>query len=420
MHIRGRLGKVLLSLAIGFSTVALTPWAGPVKAAPSVQIQLDGYPLPFPASPVVIEGTTLVPFRAISEALGIKVTWNAKTQQIIGQKQVEQTSKQVTLTLGSRIAFADRQKVTLAVAPRSIKGNTMIPLSFFSQQFGANVKWNAQTQTVSIVSPKESMYTLGFYALGSFWERKRIADLNAVAFGWSRIDDQGNFTLTGKEYQWPEAAGDITPEKLITDAAAGETSPYLMVYSVDSKLELTTLISNASKRQAAAKQITDTASEKGFKGVLLDMEGLGLTGEKKAAQNAYTAFVKEIVALAHASGLKVALALHPLNGAYKGYDYSALGKTADELIIMAYAYGDQKSPEPTNKVDEAIKLAMKEVDKRKLVLGISLASEQADSVNAKIGLAKRYDLKGIALWRLGLKTKEAVWNAMEQSIEFRS
>lgn len=83
---------------------------------------------------------------------------------------------------------------------------------------------------------------------------------------------------------------------------------------------------------------------------------------------------------------------------------------------MAYAYEDESGPEPMNKVDEGIRLALQQVDKSKLVLGISVYSENATSVNAKIGLAKRYGLKGIAIWRLGL-IGQPVWNEMSKSLE---
>ena len=79
-----------------------------------------------------------------------------------------------------------------------------------------------------------------------------------------------------------------------------------------------------------------------------------------------------------------------------------LASYADEIIIMAYDYSYEAGPEPLTRVNEAIQLAMKEVPKSKLVLGISMGSENAQSINSKIGLAKRYSLKGIALWRLGL------------------
>ncbi|MNP40049.1 hypothetical protein D3C76_1336560 [compost metagenome] len=83
---------------------------------------------------------------------------------------------------------------------------------------------------------------------------------------------------------------------------------------------------------------------------------------------------------------------------------------------MAYAYEQEKSPEPLGKVDEAILLALKEVDKDKLILGISMGSENENSINTKIGLAKRYGLKGIAIWRIGL-IGQAAWSEMSTSVE---
>ncbi|MNW65511.1 hypothetical protein D3C74_438990 [compost metagenome] len=83
---------------------------------------------------------------------------------------------------------------------------------------------------------------------------------------------------------------------------------------------------------------------------------------------------------------------------------------------MAYAYEGETGPEPMNKVDEAIRLALQQVSKDKLILGISVYSENKTSVNAKIGLAKRYGLKGIAIWRLGL-IGQPVWSEMGQSVE---
>jgi spore germination protein YaaH len=53
------------------------------------------------------------------------------------------------------------------------------------------------------------------------------------------------------------------------------------------------------------------------------------------------------------------------------------------------------------------------VPAHKLLLGISLPSERAESLQQKIGLAKRYGLKGIALWRLGLVSPE-MWSVLER------
>lgn len=397
------------------SSSALSPATH--AAAPGVSITLDGYNLPFPVAPTMVKGTTMVPFRAIAEALGIPVSWNQASKTITATATSGSGSKKVVLTMNSTNATVDGQKVTLAVAPQTINNNTMIPLSFFSQQFGADVKWDASTLTVSITSPVEDLYTLGFYAISSYDERAMVPDFDTVAYGWSRITTDGKFSTSNTEFKWPQAAGSDTPESMIQNTTAQGTSPYLMVYSVDGHGELTKNLENPTLQNQNIQSIIDTATTKGFKGIVLDFEGLGWSGDKAKAQSDYNAFVKNIATKAHQQGLKLTLALHPLNSSYTGYDYKTLGTLADDLIIMAYDYTDKKTPEPTDKVDNAIQLALKQVDRSKLILGISLSSEDENSVNTKIGLAKRYDLKGVAIWRLGIIGQKAM-DAMHQSVEF--
>ncbi|WNS46924.1 stalk domain-containing protein [Paenibacillus sp. MMS20-IR301] len=395
------------------------PVNGAQAAAPaSVSIQLDGYPLPFPVEPAVMSGTTMVPFRAISEALGIQVEWNQAARRITATQQsaADAAKTVVILTLGNTNASVNGTAVKLEAAPQNIRGTTMVPLKFFSQQFGAAVAWNQAAKTVSITSPKRDIYTLGFYAQKAYSEVSLIPSFDAVAFGWSRIDKTGQFTTTGTDFWWPEAAGDVTPESIVQNAAATGTAPYLMVYSSDSSLELSKNLEDPQLQAQTIASIVDLAASKGFQGIGLDLEGLGLTGDKGAVQSQYNAFVKNLSAAARAASLKLTVILHPLNSSYKGYDYKTLGSLADDLVIMAYAYEGEKGPEPTAKVDEGIRLALQQVSKDKLILGISVFSENESSVNTKIGLAKRYGLKGIAIWRLGL-IGQPVMSKMGEAIE---
>ena len=76
---------------------------------------------------------------------------------------------------------------------------------------------------------------------------------------------------------------------------------------------------------------------------------------------------------------------------------------------MAYDYGPR--PEPTNRIVQAVEQALKHLAPEKLVLGISLASENPSSILDKVDIAKRYQLQGIALWRLGLAS-DAMWQAL--------
>ena len=110
------------------------------------------------------------------------------------------------------------------------------------------------------------------------------------------------------------------------------------------------------------------------------------------------------------------LTLHPPNSAYKGYDYRELGRYADRIIVMAYDYGTV--PEPLELVIEAVERARADVPPEELVLGISIPSETVESIPAKVGIAKRYNLEGIAIWRLGLVLDE-IWSILRSTVASR-
>jgi hypothetical protein len=56
---------------------------------------------------------------------------------------------------------------------------------------------------------------------------------------------------------------------------------------------------------------------------------------------------------------------------------------------------------------------------RKLVLGISIPNETPESLFSKVGIAKRYQLEGIALWRLGLLTDEK-WGTLKSAVTLKT
>ncbi|MBC7325431.1 MAG: copper amine oxidase, partial [Moorella sp. (in: Bacteria)] len=174
------------------------------------------------------------------------------------------------------------------------------------------------------------------------------------------------------------------------------------------------LNNNTAMDRAAAAIVTEA---KLYQGVNLDFEGLGYQdeGEKLAAVRAsFNRFVRLLAARLQAGGLNLTLTLHAPNSVYKGYDYRTLGELADRIIIMAYDYGSR--PEPVNLVIQAVEMAGAAVPPDKLILGISVPNETQESIVAKVGIAKRYKLQGVALWRLGL-VPAAMWDELRKMIK---
>ncbi|SEL49837.1 stalk domain-containing protein [Paenibacillus sp. OK003] len=401
-----RIGKTAAATILAISLLGTTPNLNDAYAAPAISVLLDDVPLKFDAAPLIDKGVTYVPFRTVGEALGISITWNSKAQTVKAIGKVKGQATEVLLQVGSTTATVNGEKVKLAAPPVQREGRVLIPLSSFSSQFGVNVGWNQSTRTVSLVSPQREMHLRAFYALQSYKEIDLVPSMNSVAFGWSRIDREGQFTLQGDEYQIPAAAGDVTPKSIVADAAKQSIKPYLMVYSLDGNGELTKVLSDSSMRQKSIEGITAAIAENGFGGVVLDFEGLGFKLDAVEQQKLLNNYVKQLKD-SLPKDIALSLAVPPLNSAYKGYDYKTLASLADDIIIMAYQYNPvgtkAQVPEPNSLVDQAIQLALDAgVSKQKLLLGISLNSETSSSIDDKLGLAKRYDLKGAAFWRLGL------------------
>lgn len=119
--------------------------------AMAAQVFVDGQKLD--VSTTVESGTTLVPLRAIFQALGATVNWDGSTQTVTANKA--QTT--VKLQIGSPTAYKNGQPVSLQVPGKIIQGSTMVPLRFVSESLGANVHWDGTTRTITITSSSETI-----------------------------------------------------------------------------------------------------------------------------------------------------------------------------------------------------------------------------------------------------------------------
>ncbi len=132
---------IVLALASASFTAA-TPDHSPGQ----VEVSVDGKQLVLDVNPQVTGGRVLVPLRAISEALGARVSWDKATKTVT----VTRGETTVQVTLNNTLAFKNGQAVTLEVPATVIRGRTMVPLRFLGEAFGAEVAWNGETRKVSI------------------------------------------------------------------------------------------------------------------------------------------------------------------------------------------------------------------------------------------------------------------------------
>lgn len=112
----------------------------------NVKIEVNGNMLQMDQQPTIYEGTTLVPLRAIFEALGAEIEWDEQTKSVKATKN----DVQIELKIDSREAKYNDTKIILGTPAMVINNRTLVPLRFVSEALGADVKWNGATNTVAI------------------------------------------------------------------------------------------------------------------------------------------------------------------------------------------------------------------------------------------------------------------------------
>lgn len=145
-HIRKIASITLASLLISSAV--------PLYASEAITLQVNGIPRPLKVAPILENGTTLVGLREIFEVLGATVNWDEAT----GAIKAKTTDMELSLIPGIKTAKKNGVPVELSVAPKQVGGNTMIPLRFVSEAFGAEVNWDETNNIISIdTAPEEAI-----------------------------------------------------------------------------------------------------------------------------------------------------------------------------------------------------------------------------------------------------------------------
>ncbi|MBN2286106.1 MAG: lamin tail domain-containing protein [Tissierellales bacterium] len=149
--------KVLILLL-----VLLILFSFSVNAESPINVELDEQPIFFDTEPIIQNGTTLVPLRAIFEALGASVEWNNETRTVTSVFD----GTTVKLTIDSKTAYKNGLGFELLSAPVIVNGRTLVPVRFISESFGLFVDWEPITRTVLVSSTEMDWTTRTINRLG--------------------------------------------------------------------------------------------------------------------------------------------------------------------------------------------------------------------------------------------------------------
>lgn len=110
------------------------------------RIKVRGMNLKFDVPPVIKEGRTLIPVRAIMNGLGAEVAWNAETKLVT----ISRDDKVIVLDLEKGEATVNGEAVELDVPAQIISNRTFVPLRFIAQTLGDKVDYDEASGEINI------------------------------------------------------------------------------------------------------------------------------------------------------------------------------------------------------------------------------------------------------------------------------
>ena len=144
--------KKIIAMALT-CTLAVSAIAGFTALADDepIKVFINGEELVIPegdTQPFIEDSRTLVPMRAIFEALGAKVNWDGETKTIVSYDPISDVS--ITMQIDSANMFVGETKVELDVPAKIVNDRTVVPVRAIAEGMNSVVGWDGETRTVTV------------------------------------------------------------------------------------------------------------------------------------------------------------------------------------------------------------------------------------------------------------------------------
>ncbi|MDP4179559.1 MAG: extracellular solute-binding protein [Bacillota bacterium] len=103
--------------------------------------------------PLILNDHTVVPIRAIIEALGGEVAWDESERKI----SIQQGNNTIFMWLDSYITEVNGESKNADIPLKSINGRTMAPLRYIAENLNFNVDWDNDNKKITISGEKNSV-----------------------------------------------------------------------------------------------------------------------------------------------------------------------------------------------------------------------------------------------------------------------
>lgn len=282
---------------------------------------------------------------------------------------------------------------------------------------GQSIIYPGQNLVISYAGEKEGTISVNGYAYPSICsdllqqELPFLTNLTPFTYGFT---PQGNLVEPNDEMMIAQAENlNVAPLMHLST---------LTEEGVFSNELANIILNNSSAQQNLVFNVLNTIKGKGYTGLDVDFEFV--LSEDAAA---YAAFVQTLKEELNPLGYSVIVALAPKTSAsqrgllYEGHNYAALGRAANQLLLMTYewgyTYGPAMAVAPLPNVRRVIEYALEEIPAEKLWLGIpnygydwalpfvqgeskaqSISNQRAVELAWKYGAEIQYDERAQSPW----------------------
>jgi hypothetical protein len=134
---------------------------------PPVRVFVDGNQVEFDQPPIIDNGRTLVPIRAIAEAMNATVYWDEVGQSAV----ISKDGLDVFMGIGNNTVVNNGVPIVLDVPPQNVGGRILVPVRILADAFGAEVKWCEDENAVYVAHAAVKKISFnGVVAGGRTWQ----------------------------------------------------------------------------------------------------------------------------------------------------------------------------------------------------------------------------------------------------------
>lgn len=140
-------GDLQIELGKEFSWSDYQPIGPRISNSSQLNLVVDGILLNINPPPMIKDGSTLLPLRALSSHFGASVDWAADTRTVT----INKADTAISFVVGDSKGIMNGKQVS--IPPSLISNNsTFVPIRFISEAFGYPVNWDSGSRTVKIAT----------------------------------------------------------------------------------------------------------------------------------------------------------------------------------------------------------------------------------------------------------------------------